>query len=229
MRYRADNRRKQMDMHRRQLAETREHERLRLARELHDTVAHHVTAIAIQAQAARAVAATSPEAVDQTLQAIEETASRTLGEMRNIVRVLRDDGQAEMAPQPRLVDIERLVQSSSGNLVVDVHIAKKLGELAPSVEAGLYRLAQESVVNAHRHAHNVRNIAVRIEDAGDNVRLTVTDDGDPVHTEAQTPSGYGLIGMRERVKLLGGQFAAGPGAETGWIVHAVLPQMGRSV
>src|ERR671918_1791948 len=135
-------------------------EREQLARELHDTVAHHVSAIAIQAQAGRTVAQSQPEAVLDALVVVEKEASRALTEMRTIVGALRQGEQSDLAPQPGVADIERLAKSSGDAPHVDVTLTGDLDQLHSSVDAALYRLAQESVTNALRHARHATLVHV---------------------------------------------------------------------
>ncbi|MDH3294316.1 MAG: sensor histidine kinase [Acidimicrobiia bacterium] len=208
--------------------------RQQLARELHDTVAHHVSAIAIQAQGGRALAATKPETAAEVLATIEEEASRALTEMRNMVGALRDDDaddqeSATLTPQPGVADISRLADVARPDSPrIEVQVDGDLAGLRPAVETALYRLAQESVTNAVRHARNPSRILVRIVGCDDSVRLTVEDDG--IHNPAPSgTSGFGLVGMIERVSLLGGSIDAGPSGTRGWTVDAVLPRSGQGV
>lgn len=183
-------------------------ERERLARDLHDTVAHHVSAMAIRAQAGLATAGKDPDSAVQALRLIETEASQALSEMRALVRVLRDEPMglpplAEQAGPP-----------------VDVQVNGDLDDLPPRVATTLYRLTQESVTNARRHARDATRITVRVTADDSAVRLRVSDDGAP-----GTPAtGYGLTGMAERAGLVGGTCEAGPGEERGWTVNAVLPR-----
>ncbi len=202
-------------------------QRNELARELHDTVGHHVSAIAIQAQAGRTLAASHPDRALAVLETIEEAASRTLEEMRAMVGVLRDRAEPDFAPQPGVADIERLARDVGGSPRIDVHVSGELEDVSPSVGAALYRLAQESVTNAVRHARHATQVIVHVADEGDRVRLTVRDDGD-ARTTRYTTSGYGLLGMTERATLLGGVLEAGPAREGGWTVDAVLPKRGAA-
>jgi len=202
-------------------------ERNQLARELHDTVGHHVSAIAIQAQAGRALAATRPDRAMAVLETIEDAASRALEEMRAMVAVLRDGAEPELAPQPGMADIERLARNTGGRPRIDLHMSGGLDDLNPSVGAALYRIAQESVTNATRHARNATRVTVHVADEGDLVHMTVCDDGD-AGTTGHPIVGYGLLGMTERTSLLGGVLHAGPDPEGGWTVDAVLPKGGAS-
>jgi signal transduction histidine kinase len=212
-------------VHRGDQAKLREREQL--ARELHDTVAHHVSAIAIQAQAGRTVAESRPEAVLDALVVVEKEASRALTEMRTIVGALRRGEQSDLTPQPGVADIERLARSTGNAPHVDVTLTGDLDGLPPSVDAALYRLAQESVTNALRHARHATLVHVVVTGDDDGVRLTVWDDGDARPPDAGSSSGFGLLGMAERARLLGGAFEAGPNRAGGWTVHAELPKSGR--
>ncbi len=217
----------QLVVRRQRLERFQSQEREQLARELHDTVAHHVSAIAIQAQAGRFLATTSsPEGAVEALEVIEEEASRALAEMRSIVAVLRDGGAApELSPQQGVAEIMNLaVDDGPDTPVIDVELAGELESLRPSVESAMYRIAQESITNAIRHARNVSRVEVRVEGVGDSVRLTVSDDGEAVTTTNN--AGYGLVGMEERATLLGGTLDAGPSPDRGWTVRAVLPRRG---
>lgn len=200
-------------------------QRNQLARELHDTVGHHVSAIAIQAQAGRALALSDPERALRTLDTIEEAASRTLAEMRAMVSLLREGTVADLAPQPSLADLELLAREAVGPPRVDVQLSGELDDLNPAVEAALYRIAQEALTNAGRHARGATSIGIEVVGDGKEVHLMVRDDGHPVPA-GQASSGYGLVGMAERATLLGGTLRAGPSPGRGWTVEAVLPKGG---
>lgn len=210
------------DVWHRQLAEIRTQERVGLARELHDTVAHHVSAIAVQAQAGRAVAGTSPEVALATLAAIESEATRTLAEMRAMVRVLRDGQATEYAPQPGIADLSALA-SNDDVPVVQVTLTGELGHLPEGIEAAVYRLARESLTNALRHARHAGRVLIEVAGEPDVVRLRIADDGELDPSYAAAP-GFGLIGMAERAELLGGTLSAGPSPGGGWTVTAELPR-----
>lgn len=209
----------------REIDEAKAREREQLARELHDTVAHHVSGIAIQAQAGRAVAMSQPERATEVLAVIEDAAARTLTELRTMVGVLRATEGADFAPRPGVADLRRLAGQAEGGPQVDVELSGELDDLSTAVGAALYRLTQESVTNARRHARYATRVSVRLVGSPDRVQLTVDDDGAP-STAGGSPSGYGLVGMRERAKLLGGTFHAGPSAGGGWRVEAMLPRAG---
>ncbi|WP_290055726.1 sensor histidine kinase [Amycolatopsis solani] len=213
-RYRAESRRRKWD-------QIRGQERVGLARELHDIVAHHVSAIAVQAQAGRAMAGQRPEAALEVLAAIEGEASRTLAEMRAMVRVLRDEAPAGYAPQPGVADLVALARRAPVP-VVDVELPDDLDELPPPIDAVVYRLAQEALTNALRHARNASRVEIRVVDGAGTLRLRVTDDGQ-IDPARPVDHGFGLLGMTERVQLLGGTLRAGPAPGGGWTVEAELP------
>ncbi|HEX4976858.1 MAG TPA: histidine kinase [Nocardioides sp.] len=213
-RYRADL------WHRRQ-REIRNQERVALARELHDTVAHHVSAIAVQAQAGGVVAGIQPEKAVEVLAAIESEASRTLVEMRSMVRLLREEETVAYTPQRGVADLPALARADA-TPTVEVSLDVSRTRLAGPVDATLYRLAQESLTNALRHARSATRVGIDVRLEGDAVRLRVSDDGRTEPGPAAEP-GFGLRGMAERVQLLGGSLSAGPRPEGGWVVEAVLP------
>ncbi|MFG1819294.1 sensor histidine kinase [Kribbella sp. NPDC049174] len=210
----------------RELDQVRLREREQLARELHDTVAHHVSAIAIRAQAGRVVAAADPTAALDALAVIEEEASRTLAEMRIMVGGLRDNGSPVLVPQPGVADLEQLARSVGERPRVELQLSGDLDDLNSSIGTAVYRIAQESVTNAVRHARHATRIDVRVAGEADCIRLTVSDNGD-AGSIVRNPSGYGLIGMSERATLLGGFLEAGPGPDRGWTVEATLPRAAR--
>lgn len=208
-----------------EVAGLRAREREELARELHDTVAHHVSAIAVRAQAGRVVAATRPEAAVDALSVIEEEATRALEEMRSMVGTLRQGDQVDLRPQQGVRDLCRLEQRGGGpGPRVVVTVAGEVDELRPAVDAACFRLAQEAVTNALRHARQASAVEVRVEADDDDVRLTVVDDGRAAVGPTAAAPGFGLVGMAERAKLLGGTFAAGPAPGGGWTVAATLPR-----
>jgi signal transduction histidine kinase len=209
----------------RELDQVKLRERAQLARELHDTVGHHVSAIAIRAQAGQLLASTDPTAAMDALEVIEREASRALAEMRIVVGGLRDGESAPLTPQPGVADLEELGVGEGPRVRIDR--SGDLADLAPSVDAAIYRIAQESVTNAVRHAARATRIDVGVAGDADRVRVTVTDDGE-ASINGRGVNGYGLVGMAERATLLGGTLDAGPDAEGGWRVHAVLPKVGST-
>ena len=209
----------------RELDQVKLRERAQLARELHDTVGHHVSAIAIRAQAGQLLAPTQPTAAMDALAVIEREASRALAEMRIVVGGLRDGESAPLTPQPGVADLEEL--SAGDRPRVHIDRSGDLHDLAPSVDAAIYRIAQESVTNSVRHATGATRIDVGVAGDVDRVRVTITDDGEP-SGNGRSASGYGLVGMAERAALLGGTLDAGPDVGGGWRVHAVLPRLGST-
>ncbi|MEV4362025.1 histidine kinase [Nonomuraea sp. NPDC049625] len=201
-------------------------EREQLARDLHDIVAHHVSAMAIRAQAGLATAPSKPEAAIDALRVIEAEASRTLAEMRAMVRVLRRNEPADLAPGRRITDLEELAGRVRLGPSVEVEMLGNLDDLPPAVDAAIYRIAQESVTNARRHARHATRIRIHVAADDTSVRLLVSDDGET--SSANPMPGYGLIGMSERAGLLGGTCEAGPDPGRGWTVTAVLPRAGAA-
>ncbi|MEO8263598.1 MAG: histidine kinase [Pseudolysinimonas sp.] len=214
MRFRASARMRDRDR-------AKSEEREELARDLHDTVAHHVSAIAIQAQAGLATVGTNPDAATAALRVIEAEASRTLTEMRAMVRVLRRDKAAELAPAAHIADLHQLARAADP--VIDVQVTGDVDSLAAPIASAVFRIAQESVTNARRHARTLSRIDMRVDVDDSRVRLSVHDDG------AAGPTGepgYGITGMTERAALLGGTCTAGRSADGGWTVTAELPRTG---
>ena len=197
-------------------------ERERLARELHDTVAHHVSAIAIRAQAGKALAAQNPDAPLDALEVIESAASHTLTEMRRIVRALRSEGDAVSEGLGSIADIQRLAEQGTPSLDIEVQLTGELSQLDAALENTLYRITQESITNTVRHAQHADSLTVNIHGGVQEVHLRVQDNGRaPGRSKA---SGFGLLGMMERAVMLGGRFSAGPGETRGWVVDVVLPR-----
>ena len=207
----------------RSLEEVRLREREQLARDLHDSVAHHVSAVVLRAQAGRYLAEADPDAAVDALAVIEDEASRALAEMRLIVGVLRKGEGADLAPTPGVADIAELARAFAGPTRIEVDIEGDLHDLSPSVDAAIYRIAQESITNATRHARDATRITVRVVGDDDAVRLTVEDDG--ANASGAGNAGYGLAGMGERAALLGGTLEAGPRPGRGWTVAAVVPRV----
>jgi signal transduction histidine kinase len=216
--------RAQQGVRERTMEQVKSEERVLLARELHDTVAHHVSAIAVHAQAGRALAATSPSSSLDALEVIEVEASRTLAEMRAMVRVLRNEAPVDYAPQPGVADLERLTGALPGGPRVEVTVSGDLAALPVAIDAAVFRIAQEAVTNALRHARNATLVDVRVTGDQSTVSLDVRDDGDPGPADPAPEPGFGLTGMVERALLLGGACRAGPCPGRGWAVSATLPR-----
>lgn len=211
-----------------QLEQFKMRERTQLAREIHDSVAHYVSAIAVQAQAGLAVAHQQPDAALAALTTIETTSRQALSELRSVVRALRQDGQPDWAPQPQVSDIARLAEDDASvhKVPVSVSYTGDVDDVSPAVSAALYRLAQESITNAQRHARDASKIVVTLTGATQSVRLHIIDDGTarPLADSFKPGTGYGLVGMAERASLLGGTFHAGWRTEGGWQVTVELPR-----
>ena len=199
-------------------------ERSRIARELHDVVAHHVSAIAVQAGAAEEVAEGDPAAARRALGAIQATSREALAEMRALVGVLRDDGAdgAGLTPQPGLAMIERLAaQTRAAGLDVRVQVEGAVRPLPGALDLSAFRIVQEALTNTLRHARASRaDVVVRYGE--DSVELVVSDDG-TASEAAPSGDGRGLVGMRERVALFGGRLDVGRGPRGGFRVRALLP------
>ena len=209
----------------RELDQVKLRERAQLARELHDTVGHHVSAIAIRAQAGQLLASTQPNAAVDALAVIEREASQALAEMRVVVGGLRDGESAPLTPQPRVAELEQLASDDGPD--VRINRSGDLDDLTPAMDTAIYRIAQESVTNAVRHGAHVTRIDVGVVGDTDRVHVTVTDDGD-ANVNGRGVDGFGLVGMAERATILGGTLDAGPQPGRGWRVHAVLPKLGSS-
>lgn len=213
---------------RRAVAEqVRRDERLALARELHDVVAHHITGIVLQAQAAQLVARKQPERLDGSLAAIEEAGSDALAAMRRVVGLLRDaDDAAPARPGPE--QLSELVDRFDGHgPTVRLCLPDGVASVwPPEVTSTVYRVVQESLTNVSRHAAHARSVEVNVFQDRRGVTVEVVDDA-PLIPRYQHRGGYGLVGMRERVEALGGTLCAGPRSEGGWSVRATLPTPAR--
>ena len=201
-----------------------EDERLRIARELHDVVAHNVSLMAIQAGAARMADADS-EGNRQALESIEVTARDTLAEMNRLLGVLRKDpGAPARSPQPGLAQVDGLlVPARAAGLGVDLKITGDQRPLPAALDLSAYRIVQEAITNALKHADASR-LEVRIQYRPSDLELTIADNGKGGSMEAVGAStGHGLIGMRERVELFKGELRTGSSSLGGFSVHARLP------
>jgi len=200
-------------------------ERTRIARELHDVVAHSVSLMVIQTAAARRQLLAGPDGVDASLEAVEETGRTAMQEMRRILGVLRDEsGVVSLAPQPGLAAIEGLT-SAATDLPVSVRSQGDLQHLPTGVEVSAFRIVQEALTNVRRHAGPVHQVEVSMVREGSSLTVEVTDDGRGAAATAtdEGGAGFGLVGMRERVAAFDGQLYAGPRPGGGWRVRAVFP------
>jgi signal transduction histidine kinase len=200
-------------------------ERGRIARELHDVVAHHVSVMVIQAGAARRVIDANPGQAAEALASIETVGRQALDELRRVLGVLRAvpevaDGNGR-APQPGLVGVDGLAdQVREAGLAVDVRVEGEARPLPVGVDVSAYRIVQEALTNALKHAGPAKaTVTVRYGD--DDVELEVVDDGRGA--SSTDGGGHGLLGMRERVELFGGDLRAGPRVGGGYAVRARLP------
>jgi signal transduction histidine kinase len=201
-------------------------ERTRLARELHDVVAHHVSAIAVQAGAAEEIAERDPARARRALAAIQATSRQALAEMRAIVGVLRESGDPQsLAPQPTLAQVQRLAeQTRAAGLPVDVRYLGDERPLPEAVDLSAYRIVQEALTNTLKHARATR-ATVAIEYLPGALDILVSDDG--AGPAKGTRAGRGLVGMRERVALFHGSLEVGRSREGEFRVHAHLPLDGN--
>lgn len=195
-------------------------ERTRIARELHDEVAHAMSVIAVQADAAEAALAHDATLVEQPLLAIRETARGALTEMRRVLGALRGAEDAELTPEPGLARAAALVeQARAAGLQVELRVEGEPQPLAPALDLAAYRVLQEGLTNVRKHSGAGRaEVVVRY--GADAVGVEVVDDGDG--SGAGGGSGRGLAGIRERVALLGGEFVAGP-RPRGFALRVTLP------
>ena len=195
-------------------------ERLRIARELHDVVAHSLSLITVKAGVAAHVAPSQPEQAQEALEVIERTSRGTLVEMRRLLGVLRsEDAEVELAPMPGMADLPGLVtRASLAGVEVSLSVS---GELPESLGLTVYRIVQESVTNVVKHAAPAAcEVSIAVGEASVVVRVVDNGSGERVLAGG---GGHGLIGMRERVAVYGGTFSAGPLAGGGFAVRAEVP------
>lgn len=198
-------------------------ERARIARELHDVVAHNVSATVVQAEAAEEVLSREPDSARRSLQRIQANGREALGEMRRLLGIMRSaEDDDRLAPQPRLADLERLVEDTRADeMPVALTIEGERRELPPGIELSAYRIVQEALTNVRKHAGRPVSASVLVGYTDTALTLEIADDGHgarPVDAH-----GMGLIGMRERVAFFGGEFAAEAPAERGFVVRARFP------
>ncbi|GHJ17286.1 sensor histidine kinase [Micromonospora sp. AKA38] len=205
----------------------RRDERLELARELHDVVTHHVTGIVVQAQAAQVVGAKQPEKLPAMLSGIELSGADALAAMRRVVGLLRDaDDAAPAAPGPeQLADL--VARFHRHGPPVRLELPPGGGGWPPEVTTTVHRIVQEALTNVSRHAP-AGSVTVTVDQGPDAVSVAVVDDAPPAPGRVGHRTGYGLVGMRERVHTLGGTLHAGPDDGRGWSVRATLPLPSRT-
>ncbi|GAA1231003.1 hypothetical protein GCM10009665_21760 [Kitasatospora nipponensis] len=212
--------------HRRQAAveAVRREERLALARELHDFVAHHVSGIVMHAHAAQIMLRKRPDDLGAALADIERSGIDAMDAMRRVVALLRDveDGAAFTAGPEQLVDLVRRFEEHGPP--VDLRLPTGAPSWPPVVTSTVYRVVQESLTNIARHARGARAATVTIAQDRTDITVEIGDDAPPHPPIRASPrGGYGLVGMRERVEALGGTLDAGPRPVTGWSVRATVP------
>ncbi|WP_326945357.1 MULTISPECIES: sensor histidine kinase [unclassified Amycolatopsis] len=211
------------------VSEAQTAERMALARELHDVVAHHVTGIVVQAQAARMMAEKNPQIAVEAMGRIENAGVEALAAMRRLVRSMRGDapaGSSEFSEQATTdlgADLRKLVEGANHGVPTSMHLDLP-PDLPHEVGRSALRLVQESLTNVGKHAADATDAFVLAEANGTELHLRVTDNGrERTHRPAGGSGGYGLVGMRERVALLKGRLSAGRGPDGGWRVEAWLP------
>jgi signal transduction histidine kinase len=198
-------------------------ERARIARDLHDVIAHSVSVMTVQGGAARLLVEQDARHAREPLLAVEETGHQAMAEMRRLLGLVHDEGDAPaLGPQPGLADLEALVeQIRRAGLPVTLEVHGTPQTLAPGVALAGYRIVQEALTNALKHAGPARAwVTVRYEPEA--LALEIADDGRGIHG-AESGGGHGLVGMRERAGLYGGELAAGPRPAGGFAVRARLP------
>jgi signal transduction histidine kinase len=210
------------------LENTARGERARIARELHDVVAHHVSMIAVQAETARLATPGMPAAGAQRLSAIGDTARAALTEMRRLLGVLREDSGGTLAdrrPQPGLAQLNALLDEARDVSGIGARLIIRgwLATLDPGVELAAYRIVQEALTNARRHAPGAA-VDVELDFGDDALHLRIRDNGPgPPADLAQHSTGHGVLGMRERATAVGGQLSTGTAPGGGFLVQATLP------
>ncbi len=203
-------------------------ERSRIARELHDIVAHQLSLMTVQAGAAKTVATSDPQAALHAMEAVEHAGRQALQEMRHLLHVLRrDDDGGELLPQPGCADLDALAgEVRAAGVDVELLTSGDLTELPARVDLTTYRVIQEALTNVLKHAGDNANVTITVVRGADGVELGITDSGQGA---GDTPGrGYGIAGMRERTALLGGWLKAAERSEGGFEVRAFLPLEGLS-
>ena len=198
-------------------------ERRRIAREMHDVVAHSVSTMVIQAGGARRILDRDPQRAIEAATLIERTGREALSEMRHLLGVLHaGEDTAALAPQPTLQELGALLERSrAAGLPVALQVSGEARELPAGVDLAAYRVVQEALTNALKHGGGRAEVRMRYED--EQLTLTVADRGDGTPRPRVEGGGHGLVGMRERVRVIGGELHAGPRAGGGFDVDARLP------
>ncbi|WP_326556449.1 sensor histidine kinase [Micromonospora sp. NBC_01796] len=213
----------------RAMATVRAEQRAEFARDLHDFIAHHVTGIVVQAQGARFIAEQDPQRVIMALEQIERAGAETMTSMRRMVGILRDPQagpDAPLAPLAGVADLTPLLArfNSAPTPVARLHVDGTLEDIPVEVSTSGYRVVMEALTNVRQHASGARLVDVSLRRTPDWLLVRVTDDGAAQRVPGQRGHhGYGLVGLTERVRAVGGRFSAGPGIDGGWVVDAALP------
>ncbi|MDX5460293.1 sensor histidine kinase [Micromonospora tulbaghiae] len=195
-------------------------ERLRIARELHDLLGHHLSLISVQASAA--LHRPDPERSAEALAVIKQTSRETLRELRAALGVLRQEGTTPSHPAPGLDRLDELVTTAGRRGLTVRTKVTETGPLPPEVDLSAYRIVQEALTNVSRHA-GASTAVVRVVPDGDEVLVEVADDGAGPTGPPDAPPGNGILGMGERARALGGSLTTGPGPDGGFLVRARLP------
>ena len=198
---------------------------MRIARELHDVVAHTLAVMTVQAGVGRRLMARRPEEAGTALESIETIGRTAQEELRVVLGLLRDEEHrtAALAPAPKLVDVKELVETvRASGTPVDLHMSGTDRPLSPALELSVYRVVQEALTNVVKHAPGARAAVVLVV-CDREIRLDVTDDGSPAGSAEGEASGHGIVGMRERIAAFGGRLVAEPLASEGFRVTAQVP------
>jgi signal transduction histidine kinase len=196
-------------------------ERARIAREMHDVIAHSLSVMITLNDAA---AATDPSSTARsTIIQASEVGRQALEDMGRLLGVLREDDVSGHEPQPGLEQVHDLLSTvRASGLVVELAVVGDLGEIPATAQLALFRIVQEGLTNVLKHASNVQAVQVELRRDGDAVRFRVDDDGAPAAQQGQSRLGHGLSGMDERVRMFNGELTAGPGEVSGWSLRGVL-------
>ncbi|MFD6563728.1 sensor histidine kinase [Micromonospora profundi] len=212
----------------RAIALVRAEQRAEFARDLHDFIAHHVTGIVVQAQGARFIAEQDPRRVIVALEQIEQAGAETMASMRRMVGILRNPDappDAPLAPLAGVRDLAPLLSGFNGTASAParLHVDGDLEGLPVEVSTSAYRVVMEGLTNTRQHAPDARSVDVSVRRTPDWLLVRVADDGATPRTAPARGHGFGLLGLTERVRALGGTITAGPGVAGGWVLDAAFP------
>ncbi|MFC7277201.1 sensor histidine kinase [Paractinoplanes rhizophilus] len=206
----------------------RAEQRAEFARDLHDFIAHHVTGIVVQAQGAKFIAEQDPQRVLKALDQIEQAGAETMASMRRMVGVLRDPSSkpdAPLAPVAGVHDLGPLLEqfTAAGGPIGRLHLDGTVDGIPVEVSTSAYRVVMEALTNVRQHAAGARVADVWVRRTPEWLLVRVANDGTARPAGPRERSGYGLVGLTERVRAVGGRISAGPGIEGGWVVDAAFP------